>query len=386
MSSIAIYRHDLLPLSETFIREQSEHLDTFRAIYVGLRRVPGLHLPDEHVIVLNAGTLIGRLAELRLLATGSSPRLTNALGAFRPALIHAHFEGGGVAAKGIAHALRVPLVVTCHGYDVTMSDRVRWPNPLLRAEYGRRKRRLQREGDLFVAVSEHIKRHMIERGYPAQRIRVHYIGVDCGRLTPDPRITREPIVLFVGRLVEKKGCEYLIRAMGQVQVRCPGARLVIIGDGPLAAPLRILARDQGVRHVEFLGARSRDEVIDWMNRSWVLSVPTIRAANGDMDGCCMVFPEAHAMGLPVAAFNAGGTPEAVLHGKTGLLVEEGDDRALADAIVRLFAERDLWSAFSTSARAHAEARFNLAVQTRALEGIYRDLLQRRADRRYGESP
>ena len=371
--AVAIYRRELLASSETFIREQGEHLERFRAFYVGQREVPGLELPRDRVVVLNRRTMRGRLAELRLMVSGSSSRLTKMLQAVRPVLVHAHFEGGGIAALKIARSLGIPLVVTCHGYDVTMTDEARWPNRFLRAVYRRRRRRLQQAGDLFIAVSEHIKRHMLARGYPTDRIRVHYIGVDSQRLNPDPHVVRTPIVLFVGRLVEKKGCEFLIRAMPLVQRHCRSVRLVVIGEGPLGDSLKALARDM-FPQAEFLGAQSADEVRAWMNRAMVLSVPTVRAANGDTDGCSMVFPEAQAMKLPVASFNTGGTAEAVLHERTGLLVPERDSEALAGAIVRLLTDSGLWSALSEAARPHVEQRFNLSVQTRALEEIYQDLL------------
>jgi glycosyltransferase involved in cell wall biosynthesis len=176
----------------------------------------------------------------------------------------------------------------------------------------------------------------------------------------------------VGRLVEKKGCEYLIRAMQMVQRDDPAVRLVVIGDGPLRDSLESLANSLLVR-AEFIGIQVADSVSRWMNKARVLCVPTVRAANGDMDGCCMVFLEAHAMGLPVVAFNTGGTPEAVLHGQTGLLVTERDCDALADAIHQVVNDRLMWEQFSQAARLRVEHRFNLSTQNKRLEEIYNQL-------------
>lgn len=370
---VAIYRHDLLGFSETFIREQAEQLQNFCAFYIGLRKIEGINLPLDRVAVVNSGTRTGKLAEFGFQAFGFSSRLLKVLRKVRPLLIHAHFEGCGIAMLGLAKLLGIPLIVTCHGFDVTMHDVDRWPNPLLRAIYKIRRRRLQRDGRLFIAVSEHIKRHMLARGYPDNRIVVHYIGVDCQRLRADPAVVREPIVLFAGRLVEKKGCEYLIRAMQMVQRDDSTIRLVVIGDGPFRDSLESLANSLLVR-AEFIGIQHADSVSRLMNKARVLCVPTVRAANGDMDGCCVVFQEAHAMGLPVVAFDTGGTPEAVHQGQTGLLVPERDCDALADAIHKMVNDQLLWEQFSKAARLLAECRFNLATQNKRLEEIYNELL------------
>ncbi len=80
------------------------------------------------------------------------------------------------------------------------------------------------------------------------------------------------------------------------------------------------------------------------------------------------------MRLPVASFNTGGTAEAVLHEKTGLLVDERDSDALANALVRLLTDRDFWRSCSEAGRVHVEERFNLTVQNQVLEEVYGALL------------
>lgn len=371
-SWVIIYRHFLLPFSETFIREQAEHLEGFRPFYVGLQKNEEIGLPPERLAVLDTKTWQGKMSAAVFLTLGRNRPLLQRLRALKPSLIHAHFEGGGIAALGLAKVLRIPLVVTCHGFDVTMTDESRWPNPLLRRLYKFARRRLHRKARLFIAVSQHIKRCMLAKGYPEERLMVHYIGVDCRVFCPDSQTVREPIVLFVGRLVEKKGCAYLIRAMQTVQQTHPGIRLVIVGDGPLRHDLQALADELGVP-AEFPGVQTVAGVKDWMNKAQVLCLPALRAANGDMDGCCMVLAEAQAMGLPVVAFATGGTPEAVCHRQTGLLVPERDQDQLAHSILSLINDPALWQQFSDAARAHVLENFNLAKQNNRLEEIYRQL-------------
>jgi glycosyltransferase involved in cell wall biosynthesis len=370
---VAIYRHQLLVRSETFIREQAEAMKRFATVYVGLRVTDGLTLPPERVVTADRGTG-ARLGVLAARLGVPDRTFVDGIRRHSPSLIHAHFEGGGIVALPIARALGIPLVVTCHGFDVTMDDRARMPNPLLRRYYVRRRLGLQRSGAFFIAVSEHIRRAMLGRGYRADRIRLHRIGVDTSRITPGPAADREPFVLFVGRLVEKKGAEYLIRAMSSVATRVPGASAVIVGDGPLRGSLEALSRTLDAP-VRFRGSVAWNDVIELMRRARVLSVPTVRAANGDMDGCAMVLAEAQAAGLPVVSFASGGTPEAVIDGRTGWLAPERDVDTLADRIVDLLKDDERWLAFSEAARTHVSCEFNVRRQTDLLEGLYDEILE-----------
>src|SRR5438309_11333226 len=93
---------------------------------------------------------------------------------------------------------------------------------------------------------------MIRQGFSANKIVVHYVGVDTELFCPEPGVKRKPIALFTGRLVEKKGCEYLIRAMAKVQSKSPHMELMVIGDGPLRSELEQLA-GQCLRKYRFLG-------------------------------------------------------------------------------------------------------------------------------------
>jgi len=360
-----IYRHDLLPYSETFILEQARHLQRYRPYFAGRRRVEGLEIPEDRVAVAKESGLLFPL-------TGKWPALVRRLKRESAKVVHAHFEGGGIGALGLARDLGAPLVTTCHGWDVTVGDEARWPIPVLRWLYQRSLRKLQREGALFVAVSEHIRQKMLARGYPEERTVVHYIGVDCDEFTADESIMREPVVLFVGRLVEKKGCEHLIQAMGFITEGQKKTRLVIIGDGPLREQLKAAAA-RAFPRAEFLGVQPRTVVRRWMNRAQVLCVPTVRAANGDMDGCPFVFFEGQAMGLPVVAYASGGSGEAVVHGETGLLAAEGDIEGMGQLLTRLLNSPEEWARLSLAASKRVRRDFDIVKQCEKLEEMYDSL-------------
>jgi glycosyltransferase involved in cell wall biosynthesis len=181
-------------------------------------------------------------------------------------------------------------------------------------------------------------------------------------------------VLFVGRLVEKKGCRYLIRAMQQVQSQFPFARLVIIGDGPERASLELQAREAGIQ-CEFRGAQSSQVVRRELSSARVFCVPSVKAKTGDSEGLGIVFAEAQALGVPVVSSLHGGIPEVVSDGVTGLLAPERDHERLAQHIIRFFSDDTFWNDCSRKAVSWVADNFDLQKQTAQLEEIYRNVIQ-----------
>ncbi len=365
----------LMTPSETFIRAQARAMRRFTPHFAGVRFYgPGSFLAREECTLLNGGGLAGRLGETIFKATGAAPGFCRRLARLRPGLLHAHHGVNGALALPLASALRVPLVVTFYGRDAT----VEWSSQrfsLTQQLFRWRTPRLQRETALFIAVSGFIKRKLVERGYPADKIIVHYYGVDTSEFRADPAVPREPVVLFVGRLDEKKGCQYLIRAMERVQAVLPRWQLVLIGDGPLMADLKAQAASV-LRRCTFLGLQPPGIVRQWMNRASLLVAPSVTAASGDSEGLPTVIVEAQAMGLPVVATDHAGINEAIAQGETGLMAPERDEARLAEHILRLCSDPALWRQISAHARLQVERRFDLRDQTAAMEGLYADLIGR----------
>jgi colanic acid/amylovoran biosynthesis glycosyltransferase len=371
--TVVIFRTLLLPPSETFIAAQAVAMRRFSPFFVGWRTTPGIDLPENTTWTVDDGGLRGRLRELRFRYAGPTRRQVARLRARAPRLVYAHFAPDAYAAMQLAEKLGVPLVTALHGYDVTISDEAMSRTRLGRA-YLQGRSKLQKTSALFLSCSDYVRARGLAMGYPADRTIVHSIGVDVERFKP-PRLLRprEKSILFVGRLVEKKGCSSLIDAMAGVQRRCPAAELVVIGDGPLRADYEAHAVALGVR-CRFLGVQPAAVVRDRMARASVFCVPSVVAASGDAEGFGMVFIEAQAMGLPVVSTLSGGIPEAVKNGETGLLVAERDSAALAEAILRLMDDQDLWQRYSLAGRRNVVNHFNLAQQTGRLENLFEQLL------------
>lgn len=378
--AVVIYRDHLLPPSETFVRAQAEALRSFIPYYAGSRLEQGLPLPGERILVVNRGGLLGKASEVCYKLWGLAPTFARQVKRLKPVLIHAHFGPDGVRVLPLARNLQIPLLVTFHGYEATVKDEYAQRSFYSHRVYIAYREVLKRQAQLFIAVSEFIKGRLLEQGFPPHKLVVHYIGIDTELFKPNPAVQRQPVVLFLGRLVEKKGCEYLIQAMSRVQAVRPEVELVVIGDGLLRPSLERLAAKLLHRY-RFLGVQPPDQVREWMNQAKVFSVPSITADSGNAEAFGIVFAEAQAMGLPVVSFSSGGVPEAVAHGETGFLAVERDWEKLAQYILLLFEQDTLWQRFSEAGQSRVRTMFNSQQQTGVLEEIYKQVLsqKRRAE-------
>jgi glycosyltransferase involved in cell wall biosynthesis len=373
-ANIIFFSSLLLPASQTFIRAQGEALVRFIPYYVGSRLVQGLELPPERTVVVNQGSVVGTLTEAVFKVSGFAPEFYRQIRPLKPVLIHAQFGLSGALALPLARSLNLPLLVHFRGADATIRDDHARFSSLNHWIYLRRREALKREGRLFITVSQFIKEKLLEQGFPAHKIIAHYSGINTADFSADPNITREPVVLFVGRLTEKKGCEYLIQAMEQVQSHLPDVQLVLIGDGPLKSSLESLA-SRLLRRYHFLGVQPASVVRQWMNRARLLVAPSITSAQGDSEGLPNVVLEAQAMGLPVVSTVHAGIPEAVLHGETGLLASERDADTLATYCLQVLQDTTLWQSFSSKGQERVRSHFDRSQQTRILENLYESVLR-----------
>jgi len=364
----------------TFIRTQAEALPSFSPYYISPHYLrEGLPLPKERVVVMRRGQSgFSWLTVVPFKLLGVAPLFARRLRRLRPALLHAHFGFAGLRALPLARTLDIPLVVTFQGCDATMYDEfLRADSSYSARVYVRRRKVLNVEATLLIAVSNFIRDEMIRQGFSPNKIVVHYVGVDTELFCPEPDAKREPIVLFTGRLDEKKGCEYLIRAMAKVQSESPDMELMVIGDGPLRPDLERLAR-QNLSNYRFLGFQPPDVVRHWMNRARIFGAPSIRTQSGDAEGYPNAFAEAQAMRLPVVSFASDGVREAVAHGETGFLAPERNTDVLAHYLQKLCHDASLCARMGEAARTHVCTQFNLRTQTRKLEELYMRALGKNA--------
>jgi colanic acid/amylovoran biosynthesis glycosyltransferase len=374
MKTAIVFRERLLTTSETFILEQARSLRNYRPVLAGLRRTGvalGCELPQ--ILLRNGSDALDKIAARLFYHLATAPKFIRNLRAESPSIVHAHFATDAVQAMPIAKALDVPLIVSLHGHDVTATD-AHFQKEFLGRHFLRHRKQLFDFASGFICVSASIRDAALRAGFPERKLHIHYTGIDCERFRAGDGGRDPQLILFVGRLVEKKGCEYLLRAMVVVQRHHPEARVEIIGDGPLRSRLESIAASLGVR-ASFRGMQNPAEVLRSMSRARILCNPSVTAASGDMEGFGMVFAEAQAVGTPVVSFFHGAIPEAVSHGTTGLLSPERKVCPLANSLCVLLEDDRLWSDMSWNARRWVEERFDIARQTKSLEALYDECVE-----------
>ncbi|OGF12870.1 MAG: hypothetical protein A2W00_04060 [Candidatus Eisenbacteria bacterium RBG_16_71_46] len=195
---------------------------------------------------------------------------------------------------------------------------------------------------------------------PRARVAWIYHGVDLARFDGGGRARDpEPLLLAVGRLAPPKGFDLAIEALAALAPRWPGARLVVVGEGPARAALEALARARGIaERVRFTGALTHDELLPLYRRAWLLLAPSRVMRDGRRDGIPNVVVEALAMGVPCVGTRAAGLEEAIRAGETGALVPPDDPAALAAAVARLLADPAGIDRLGAEARAEAMRAFD----------------------------
>ncbi|MGA9720354.1 MAG: glycosyltransferase [Acidobacteriaceae bacterium] len=370
-----IFRELLLPPSETFVLAQAAALQRYRPVFSGLIDVPNSLPVPTPICLTRRDAPLSRYRVEAYRRLFWAPSFHQQVRRVHPALIHSHFAVDAVDTLGIQRGLKIPLVVTLHGFDVSASNEDFARNRSGRRFLKRRPRLWQRTSH-FICVSNAIREIAQQAGYPEEKLVVRYIGIDCEKFSPGSIAGREPdLILFVARLVEKKGCEYLIRAAAQLRDRNRRARLIIIGDGPLRGELERLATTLKVQ-ASFLGVQGPEAVREWMQRAWVLCNPSVTATNGDTEGLGMVFAEAQATGLPVVSTLHGGIPEVVRNGETGLLARERSTEELAEHLERMLVDRAFWNACSERAKVWIREQFDIHRCTAGLEEVYDEAIAR----------
>ena len=246
-------------------------------------------------------------------------------------VIHAHW----LIPQGLIAALlrrvpgrKVPFVVTSHGADLfALKGRV----------LQSLKRFVIRNAHTTTVVSEAMRERVRDIDPDTNNVRVQPMGVDLQhRFIPDPATPRsQDELLFVGRLVEKKGLHHLLDAMPAVISRRPGTRLRIAGFGPEEAALRQQAEALGlVEHIEFLGAVPQAELPCLYRRAAVFVAPFVEAGSGDQEGLGLVLVEAAGCWCPILAGDVPAVRDVLGHASNNL-VDPRKQELLSDAVLNV---------------------------------------------------
>jgi glycosyltransferase involved in cell wall biosynthesis len=266
--------------------------------------------------------------------------------------LHVHFGTHEATVALLANILGgLPFSLAVHAVDIFSRDVDR---PLLARKINASR--------FTVANTDFNRRFLIENlpGVEAAKIRLSYNGVDLERFKPSGRRRRERTVLSLGRMVEKKGFVHLIHAVRRLRDEGISVKCKIAGEGPEKRRLKQEIQRQGLEgHVVLTGPLQHEQVRELMQRYSCFVLPCVRARDGNMDGVPNVLIEALASGCPAVSTQLSGVSEVVEHEVSGLLVEPGDDEALAAAIRRILTDSDLATRLARVGRRHVEERFAL---------------------------
>lgn len=375
--NILIFTNKLLPVSETFIANQTMDLKKFDAFFLGVKSSRhGIILPKERILLINNGGIFGAVREILFKLFGYIPiSIFKKIKKINPVLIHAHFVLNGAIVLPLVERLHVPFILSALGSDVTLSDKATRRNSLTGKIYLKRRKRLSESVTKIIVPSQFLLHRAISRGFDKQKILVLSHGVNLSNFSTSHKVRDDDRILFVGRLVPVKGLNYLIQAIRILKQRGERITLSIIGDGVMRQVYEDLARLELISGYEFLGEQPQDVVRSYMEKSSLFCMPSISMPDGQTEAFGLVFAEALAAGLPAVSFDTGGVSEVVQNGVTGFLVKEANVEELADAIQKLLENHDLQNKMSAASRQRAEQYFNLQKQNNLLEKQYIMLLQ-----------
>ena len=297
-------------------------------------------------------------------------------------VMHAHWviPNGPVAAI-VAALRRTPLIISMHGSDVFVAEQSKLVSRVARACYKR--------ASAITAPSDDLLRRAIKVGAPAARCHVVPYGVDPGKFKviqdAGPLLRKAldlpahaPVIFAVGRMVYKKGFEYLVRAVPAVLRQHPDAKVVLAGGGDLEDKLKSLVKQLGVEDSVIMpGFVNREQMPLYFSGCDLFVLPSVVDQQGNVDGLPNTLLEAMASARPVVATNVAGIPLAVKDGDNGILVPEKQPGELSAAINLLLDAPQLRLQYGEAGRRRVEQELNWETTARTFVDLYRQALRRK---------
>ena len=285
-------------------------------------------------------------------------------------LMHIYFGHTGVHLLPFIEQWDKPCVVSFHGADVAVKEDI--------AHYPAKLRRLFEVVPLVFARSQSLADRLSEFGCPPEKLRINRTGVPLDEF---PFVDRQAPtdghwrVMQACRLIPKKGVATSLRAFAIFKKDHPQAKFYIAGKGPLQPELEMLAAGLGIfKDVHFVGFLSQPKLMELYASSHLFLHPSEMPPDENQEGVPNSILEAMATGLPVAATEHGGIPEAVEHGRTGWLVPEEDHIALANAMQEIARSPRVLTEMGLRAREAVIKRFAQEAQIDQLEWFYEEAI------------
>lgn len=362
--TILAYCDKMFTPSESFIPRGYTSFEKLRPIYIG-HTING-PVP-EGADAIDLTDLHGAFGAAGFKQFGQvSKRLETRLRDLNPVAIHASFGKSGAYALPLAKKLNLPLAVTYYGGDATKTSNTK--NSILRV-YNRRRQNLWDEADLILPCSDFIRRELLAKGAPDDKMIVHHNTADPAKFQPGQK---QNLLVFAGRWSPKKGIDTLIDALTMMGSDLEGWTVRLCGNKPQGERD---AFEQGLHDklaasgvsVELAGWVPADEMPKHWAAAKIACVPSKRAPSGDAEGLPLVCIEAMLSGCALAATRHSGIVECVKDGVTGYLCDEGDADTLAANLRKMMTDPSATAQMGDAGRALAMESFNLQKQSRTLE-------------------
>lgn len=268
---------------------------------------------------------------------------------------------------GLAAFGHIPVILKFYSAELALLKKARIFKPVV-------KWLAKRSASLFANSTFTAKMIEQELGCKAQVVYDGYIFPEVPPEISLPDASRAKEILFVGRLVERKGVEYLLRALRIVYPKID-VRLTVVGTGPLFPALKALTVELGLEdRVNFTGALPQQELEKAYRRCDLFVLPACYDSSGDTEGLGVVLLEALSCGKPVIGSNVGGIPDIIKHEQTGLLVPEKDPEALAQAIERVLSDPSLYFSLAKNGFEYAKNTFSIQSIARRGKELYLTIL------------
>jgi colanic acid/amylovoran biosynthesis glycosyltransferase len=372
-----------LARTETFVGGQIGTLDKYDPVVVAHHRGPNREFDVEQMFIINEQMQGMRKAfctfsyqMLRSLTQFGINEAEKWIRSFDPKLLHFHFAVDAAFFLPLYKRLQIPAVVSLYGYDISSFPRS------LAGVGGLYLKRAFDAMDCFLAMSEDMKKDAIAVGIPAEKIIVHYYGIDAGRFAFPERSYRRAErfnILCVGSLLKKKGQHHLLRSLAEVRRVRPDidAHVTLVGSGDLQRELEsiVTERQLGDR-VTFAGHVSHlnERLVQSFRDADVFVHFSTTQPDYDKEGIPGTIVEAMASGLPIISTRHAGIPVVIDDDRHGILLEEKDVDGITKALIELYDSEERRTVLGRAAARRALTELDMKSKTRELENIYDSML------------
>jgi colanic acid/amylovoran biosynthesis glycosyltransferase len=274
----------------------------------------------------------------------------------------ANYGPMGVALSDACVRANVKLFVHFHGFDAVEYKTLE--------KYKDKYKILFQQATGIIVVSNDMKNQLLSLGANPSTIYLNPYGVEIDKFFGAKPEYKPSIFISVGRFTAKKAPLLAIKAFEKALKFEPNAKLIMIGEGELWEDAKRLVEELELsENIEFKGKKTPKEISEYLREARVFVQHSLKAKNGDSEGTPNTILEASATGLPIVSTRHAGIKDAVVHGETGFLVEEGDWETMADYMIQLVQDPQLAGKMGRAARKHIEENYEMSKRVQTLREI-----------------